>query len=246
MILWSLLPLSAFWLLFLLERRQRTARAGAAYAAGDWIMNLSGFFMQGVAVPLSGYWLATQFFPEFWPSARGILPLGVMGAFLLNIVGVDFLYYLQHRGFHKIPCLWKLHAPHHYSPTVNIWATSRNALVTHFLFVYTLINPVLGYFCDRPDAFFAGAMLTAALDLLRHSSLNLDIPALKGIVVMPRDHHRHHDGEKHDANYGANFIIWDRLFGTADMNEDYPRAYAAPGAPPVAVQLLSPWRISDA
>lgn len=243
MILWSLLPLTAFWLLFLLERKHSRLRAGAAYTRGDWIMNLTGFFMQGAVVPLLGYWLATEIFPEVWPAARGILPLGFVGAFLLNVVGVDFLYYLQHRAFHKVSWLWKLHAPHHFSPTVNVWATSRNALITHFIFVYTLVNPVLGYLCDRPDAFFAGAMLTAALDLLRHSSLPLNFPLLKGVVVLPRDHHHHHDGEKGDANYGANFIIWDRLFGTADMKQDYPKTYAAPDAPPVAVQLLSPWRI---
>lgn len=243
MFIWSMLPFSAFLLLLLLEQRQRGLRAGKPYAAGDWIMNLSGFFMQGLVVPLSGYWLATRVFPELWPAARGILPLGVAGAFVLNVVGVDFLYYVQHYVFHRLPWLWKLHAPHHYSPTVNIWATSRNALVTHFLFVYTLVNPVLGYLCDRPDAFFAGAMVTAALDLLRHSSLPLDIPFLKGILVLPRDHHRHHDGERPHANYGANFILWDRLFGTADLQDDYPRAYAAPDAPPVALQLLQPWRI---
>lgn len=242
MITWSILPFAAFILLCWLEMRLPAKIHATAYSVGDWIMNLSGFFMQGIVVPFAGYFIAAHVLPNYFPSGQGILPLGIVGAFLLNVVGVDFLYYLQHRAFHQIPLLWKMHAPHHYSPVVNIWATSRNALITHFLFVYMLVNPVLGYLCDAPEAFFAGAMITAALDLFRHSNIRVKLPILQGIFVMPKDHHRHHDGKKPFANYGANFLVWDRIFNSADLQAEYPHTYSIPIPPRITTQLLFPWK----
>ncbi len=75
------------------------------------------------------------------PGGAGILPIGWWGAFLLNFVVIDFLYYWQHRWFHRIRPLWKLHRCHHTARRVDIWVTSRNTLVMHFLFVYFLLNP---------------------------------------------------------------------------------------------------------
>ncbi len=220
-------------------------------------MNLSGFLMQGLVIPFAGYVLATSLFPKILPDYKGVLTLGWTGAFLLNFIGVDFLYYLEHRAFHHFPFLWKLHAPHHSSKALNIWVTSRNALVTHFLFVYILVNPILGYLCDTSEGFFAGAMVTAALDLFRHANIRISIPLFDQLFVMPQEHHRHHDAEKSFANYGANFIVWDKLFGTAETttpNEkgskekeskekaSSKRVYGLPAPLPLSTQLFFPWR----
>jgi len=72
--------------------------------------------------------------------------------------------------------------------------------------------------------------------------VRLRLPALQGIFVLPKDHHRHHDGEKHFANYGANFIIWDRLFGTADIQDNYPNTYSSANPPSIVTQLFYPWK----
>lgn len=242
MIFWAMLPLLSFVVLLMLEKRIPAQTTDQRFSPGDWLMNLAGFGMQGLVIPFAGYWLATSVFPEWLPNLHGILHLGFGGAFLLNFIGIDFLYYWQHRAFHQIPALWKLHAPHHHAPMVNVWVTSRNALLTNFLFVYMLVNPVLGYLCDSSEGFFAGAMVTAAMDLFRHGNIRVHLPALNGLFVLPRDHHRHHDAEKPFANYSANFILWDRLFGTADVEEDYPVVYTSPKPPPLSIQLLYPWR----
>lgn len=239
----ALLPMLTFVSLAWLETRSpETTALLAKYTAADWFLNLSGFFMQGLVIPLSGLALATFVFPALFPGLHQSLKIGFAGAFILNFVIVDLLYYFQHRAFHEIPMLWKLHAPHHYSPTVNVWATSRNALIAHFLFVYIIVSPILAYLCDVTEGFFAGAMLTASLDLLRHARLHVKIPLLQGILVTPGEHHRHHDADKPEANYGANFIFWDKLFGTFAPEEYFPARYASPGQPSFRNQLLAPWR----
>jgi sterol desaturase/sphingolipid hydroxylase (fatty acid hydroxylase superfamily) len=249
------IPLLSFLLLYWLEKRtpavatdNQSKSHSKSHAVDDWLMNLSGFVRQGVVIPCLGYFLSSQVFPQVVPHAKGTLPLGFWGAFGLNVIGVDFLYYLQHRAFHGIPWLWKFHAPHHYAPVVNIWVTSRNALVTHFLFVYLLINPVAGFLCDAPDGFFMGAMVTAALDLFRHANIVVKWPVLSGIITLPSDHHRHHDVNQPFVNYGANWMIWDRLFCTADIQaSDSQTKQLRPSAqmpcPSVTTQLFFPWKV---
>lgn len=198
--------------------------------------------MQGVVIPLVGYLFSRCVYPVFIPELQGILHTGYWGAFGLNMLGVDLLYYFQHRLFHKVPWLWKFHATHHYSSKVTIWTTSRNALLSHFFFVYLLVNPLLAYLTDSPDGFFLGAMVTASLDIFRHADIQWQLPFLKGILTRPCDHHRHHDSQNPQANYAANFIMWDRLFGTADLQEQKRKFYPVKRLPRWTTMLLFPWK----
>jgi sterol desaturase/sphingolipid hydroxylase (fatty acid hydroxylase superfamily) len=235
------LPAIAFVALALLERVEPTH--GEAPQRADHLLNLAGLTVQGMVIPLAGYGIAQYVLAPLSPDWSGSLKLGWWGAFLLNVVVVDFLYYLQHRAFHAIDPLWRLHKCHHASPRVNVWATSRNTLVTNFLFVYLLVNPVLGFMCDAPEGFFFGAALTASLDLWRHAHLpERSSPAWLGaLMITPLHHHQHHSTEGHRVNYGANLIIWDRIFGTARDPREYPARYGVRDAPSPWRQFLFPW-----
>jgi sterol desaturase/sphingolipid hydroxylase (fatty acid hydroxylase superfamily) len=237
-----LMPCIVFIALVAIEHATRPPHGPAASARADHALNLAGLAIQGAVVPLAGYWIA-QGLAALWPGAAGGLHLGAIGAFLLNFVAVDFLYYWQHRLFHRVPALWALHRCHHASTALCVWATSRNSLAINFLFVYMLVNPVLGFLCDRPDAFFLGATVTACLDLWRHSRLPLNpVDGLLGFVlVMPRHHHAHHGIDSPLVNFGANLMVWDRLFGTAYDAHAYPEAYGAKGAPDRWRQFIHPW-----
>jgi sterol desaturase/sphingolipid hydroxylase (fatty acid hydroxylase superfamily) len=175
-----------------------------------------------------------------FPQYAGQLAIGWWGAFALNFVFVDFLYYLEHRLFHRVSFLWALHRCHHAAPTVNVWTSSRNALMINFIYVYLLINPVLGFLCDRPDAFFAAAALTATFDLWRHA--RVPMPRLLGLfLITPWLHHHHHSPGGQRGNYGANLRLWDILFRTARPAEDFPDRYGTADAPNAWRQFLYPW-----
>ncbi|MEZ5303971.1 MAG: sterol desaturase family protein [Verrucomicrobiales bacterium] len=243
------IPLLAFLLLLggeaWLGRRQPNR-----HGPWDWAIHLSGFAFQGAVIPACGYLLASRALPAALPDFANVVPLGWVGAFLLNFVFVDFLFYWQHRLFHRSPGLWKLHCCHHTAARVDVWVTSRNSLLTHFLFVYLLVNPLLGYLVDRPDAFFAGAALTASLDLFRHASLDYGrvpgaarLAAILGqVFVLPSAHHRHHGSSESEVagNFGANLIVWDRLFGTRLPGGGYPDAYGVKDSPDPLSQLIYP------
>ena len=237
------LPACVFAALIVLEHAHSRGTPGAAYSPSDRLLNLAGLAVQGIAVPAAGYLIASRLLATRWPEAAGSLPLGWWGAFALNFVFVDFLYYWQHRLFHRAPGLWALHLCHHASSQVSVWAASRNSLAINFLFVYLLVNPVLGFLCDRPDGFFAGAAVTASLDLWRHARLpGARWPAwLRAVLITPEVHHDHHSPGGQQTNFGANLVWWDRLFGTARGARGYPAAYGTPMAPGPWRQFLFPW-----
>lgn len=246
------IPTITFFMLLIGEWLAPRPESKAKHSLWDWIIHLSGFAIQGAIIPLCSYGIATHVLPRFFPNGAGILPLGWWGAFFLNFVFVDFLYYWQHRAFHRFPWFWRLHLCHHTAERVDVWVTSRNTLFFHFFFVYFLINPFLGYLVSQPEGFFAGAMLTASLDILRHA--NIDTRSIPGaqqiaawvgwILVLPNAHHRHHGAENYEGNYGANLILWDRLFGTYLPGSRYPATYGVRQAPALPVQWLLPLRRS--
>ncbi|MDR3477447.1 MAG: sterol desaturase family protein [Gammaproteobacteria bacterium] len=249
--LWLIIiPAISFLVLFAGEMLLPDRTLKYCYHRWDWLLNMTGFAMQGLVVPLCGYWIATHILPTLWPAGKGVLPLNGYGAFLLNFVGVDFLYYWQHRLFHHVPLLWRWHRCHHASPRVDIWATARNSIFVNFFFVYLLVNPLLGFMCKDPSGFFLAATFTASLDLARHTAIHTEkMPLLhafaRGIgylFVTPSQHHRHHLALSKPANFGANFIIWDKLFKTFCVNMPQHLIYQDPEAPHPLQQLLYPFK----
>lgn len=244
----ALLPGAAFALIFGLERFAPQA-GEPKHDRWDWALNLAGLAMQGAAVPLIGYWLTTQVLAPNLPQAAGALQIGFWGAFALNFVVIDLLYYWQHRAMHR-GWAWRLHLTHHASQRVDVWATSRNTLWVNFLFVYFLVNPWAALLCDRPDGFYAAAAVTAALDLWCHGRIDYAklrlasaMRALSFILITPAAHHRHHDATRANANFGANLSLWDRLFGTYEAPQEIG-ATAAADAPAPLRQLFWPLKTS--
>ncbi|MBL8551699.1 MAG: sterol desaturase family protein [Hyphomonadaceae bacterium] len=242
----AFLPIAAFGIVWALER-VAPAAPGPAHDRWDWTLNLVGLAVQGAGVPLLGLWLTRDVLAPALPQLAGALAIGFWGAFALNFIAIDLLYYLQHRAWHKGP-LWRLHIAHHAGARVDVWATSRNTSWASFLFVYFLINPWAALLCDSPEGFYLGASATAALDLWRHGRidyrrLGLDgaMRALAAVLIVPAAHFRHHDAAKPNANFGANLSIWDRLFGTYEVPVAAPASSAALDAPSPLRQLLWPF-----
>ena len=242
------IPMLTFLALSLGENVLRTVPVQGQETGVDMFINLSGFAMQGAAVPAIGYLVSHSLLPRLAPAGEGVMGFGFWEAFLLCLVGVDFLYYWQHRLFHRIGPLWRLHRCHHAAPTLSVWVTARNSLLAHVLFVYLLVNPWLAYLSGSVEGFLLAASVTASLDLWRHTSL---APArywsvLEWLLITPRLHHRHHDAADPCNNFGANLSVWDRLFGTLRSVSTYPTAYAVSDAPDPWSQLLYPMPVGHA
>ncbi len=132
----------------------------------------------------------------------------------------DFCYYWLHRLGHERNILWAAHSVHHQSEDYNL-STALRQTSTGFLLSWIFYLPlaVLGV----PLLVFVSV---AALNLLYQFWVHTrHIPKLgwfEWIFVTPSNHRAHHaqNALYMDRNYGGVFIIWDRLFGSFQEEDD--------------------------
>ncbi|ANI57315.1 sterol desaturase family protein [Pseudomonas sp. DR 5-09] len=132
----------------------------------------------------------------------------------------DFCYYWLHRMGHERNILWAAHSVHHQSEDYNL-STALRQTSTGFLlsWIFYLPMAVLGV----PLLVFVSV---AALNLLYQFWVHTrHIPKLSWFewcFVTPSNHRAHHaqNALYMDRNYGGVFIIWDRLFGSFQEEDD--------------------------
>ena len=145
-----------------------------------------------------------------WPIH---LPLGVQLAMAL-LIG-EFGAYWAHRLCHTTSIGWRIHAVHHSTEALHIWASGRtHPLNTVLVFsAQSCLVVLLG----APSAVIGlMAVFTGINGLLQHANIRVR-PGLVGAIVSTTVHHRwHHSRVLHESNtnFGNNLIVWDRLFGT--------------------------------
>lgn len=190
----------------------------------DWLLDLIGLAVQGFVIPVLQVLAIGRLYQVFMPDWHGVMHLGAIGAFLLNFVGVDYLYYWNHRWLHQRR-LWPVHQVHHSVTAMDVLGTSRNTLWSSLLIVYLWVNGLFVYLLDDPKWYLLGMSLTSGLDLWRHSRFIVTegwgLRLLSPWLMLPQDHHWHHAQGIEGCNFGANFKLWDRLHGT-DYRSDAP------------------------
>ncbi|MEN5313718.1 sterol desaturase family protein [Pseudomonas koreensis] len=148
------------------------------------------------------------------------LPADSAWVWVLAFVFYDFCYYWLHRLGHERNILWAAHSVHHQSEEYNL-STALRQTSTGFLlgWIFYLPMAVLGV----PLPVFVSV---AAMNLLYQFWVHTrHIPKLGGFewfFVTPSNHRAHHaqNALYMDRNYGGVFILWDRLFGTFQEEDD--------------------------
>lgn len=138
--------------------------------------------------------------------------------FALAFLLLDFAIWLQHLLSHKIPVLWRLHRVHHADRDMDVTTAIRFHPVEIALSMLLKIGLV--YALGVPlAAVIAFEVVLNGAAMFNHG--NVRIPGavdrgLRWLVVTPDMHRVHHsvDRTEHDANYGFNLSVWDRMFGT--------------------------------
>ncbi|MCR9193503.1 MAG: sterol desaturase family protein [Hyphomonas sp.] len=140
----------------------------------------------------------------------------------LAILACDFVYYWEHRVAHQVRLLWTQHAVHHSSREMNVLVAIRFGPFEGFisaLLHFPLI--LLGF---PPALVFAGIIIVLGYQTWIHTELIGKLGPLEGWLNTPASHRVHHgcDDKYIDKNYGGILIIWDRLFGTYQREEETP------------------------
>lgn len=129
---------------------------------------------------------------------------------------LDCLIYLQHRVYHAVPLLWRVHKVHHADTDLDVTSGVR------FHPVEALLSALMRMAATWLVGIPAAALLLFEIvlnvsALFNHS--NLAIPAawdaaLRRLIVTPDMHRVHHSviREETDSNFGFFLSWWDRLF----------------------------------
>lgn len=160
-------------------------------------------------------WFAETFVTWSMPFTVGVAVLAVIAA--------DFVYYWEHRMAHRIRILWTQHAVHHSSRNMNILVSVRFGPFEGFISALAHFPLVLIGF--PPQLIFFGIIAVLAYQTWIHTELIGKLGPLEGLLNTPANHRVHHgcDDKYIDKNYGGILIIWDRMFGTFQREEETPK-----------------------
>ena len=199
------------------------------------LRTLSVALLQGTLVGI--YALVAAHAPWTWPMA--------WWTWIAGFVAIDLAEYLSHRASHALPVMWAMHAVHHQSPEYNLSLNFRLGVLGPLTgFPFHLLLALAGV----PTAMFAILLpLQAAGMVWTHSRFPGTLGLFGLVVNAPAWHRVHHSAvlAHRDRNFGAVFIIWDRLFGTFTDGSDVAPRWGIDGevAPrdPIAANI-GPWR----
>ena len=219
---WLLLDLIAMALIFVPLELFFPQRADQTRFHPEWRTDLAYFvvahlFVQGIAAmseqPVRLFLTGVADSLDAVRATVAGLPF-VLQVFLA-LLSADLCQYGLHRLFHEVPFLWRFHAVHHSTRSMDWLAGSRQHLVDVVgtrVFVYLPLF-ALGF---SPAVFYVYVGIVAIHAVLNHTNVRLRYGWLEKLIVSPRIHHWHHahDPAAYDKNFCVHFSWIDRLFGT--------------------------------
>ncbi len=137
---------------------------------------------------------------------------------LLSLLLLDMLIYAQHRLFHIVPMLWRLHRMHHADCELDVSSGVRfhplEAILSMLIKCAAII--ALGVPVLAVVIFEVGLN---AMAMFNHANVRLPRKldaVLRLLWVTPDMHRIHHSvlSKEYNQNYGFNLSVWDRLFGS--------------------------------
>lgn len=215
------LSIPVFFILIGVELLVERFRQQKLYRLNDAITNIScgvgeqvtGVFMKLFVVSFYQYiyeHYALWHIPTTWLTG------------ILLFIAVDFFYYWFHRYSHEINLFWGGHVVHHQSEEYNLSVALRQGWFQKvFSFAFYLPLALIGF---ETLLFVTISSLVTLYQFWIHTKAIGKLGWLEWILNTP-SHHRVHHGVNPkyiDKNHAGAFIIWDRMFGTFQQEEEEP------------------------
>jgi sterol desaturase/sphingolipid hydroxylase (fatty acid hydroxylase superfamily) len=179
-----------------------------------WISTNASVQQLGPSVPA---WIARA------PFAGGGSGVDVWALLSWSVVFVlvDCCYYWSHRLSHEVNVLWAGHVVHHQSEEYNLAVALRQATIGKLMtWVFYVPLALLGV----PWRMFVTAYgINLVYQFVLHTRAVGKLWGPVEWVMNTPSHHRVHHGvnpKYQDRNYGGVFIVFDRLFGTFQVEEE--------------------------
>lgn len=186
-----------------------------------WLINLGIIALDSLILRLipsfSGYAAGLYAQEKNWGLFHWIaLPFPI--PFVLGILILDFAVYLQHRLFHYIPLLWRIHRMHHTDLDFDVTTGVRFHPIEIILSMAYKMGWVLLFGID-PWAVVIFEIILNATSQFSHGNVKLPLGfdrMLRLIFVTPDMHRVHHSVrlKEQNSNFGFAMTWWDRLCRT--------------------------------
>jgi len=192
-----------------------------------WLTNFGLIAVDTVVVKL--LLPAGAFGVALWAESKGYgllnnLEVSPFVATVITVIILDMIIYWQHRLFHVVPILWRLHQVHHADRDIDVSTGLRFhpieillSMLIKFAAVITLGAPAA--------AVVLFEVILNGMAMFNHGNIRLP-KALDSMIrllfVTPDMHRVHHSIFKHEtnSNYGFNLSIWDKIFGSYHAQPD--------------------------
>ncbi|MCB1137229.1 MAG: sterol desaturase family protein [Leptospiraceae bacterium] len=217
-----------FFLLIFIELIYGAVKGRKLYRLNDSIADLGTgvlnrlFGLLSASASVAVYWLVYEHVRLFDLPAQPSWEWSMVLTFSACFVLYDLAYYWAHRMSHEINFLWATHVVHHQSEEYNLTVALRQSafggLVT---WPFYLPLALLGF---HPAVMLANGALSLIYQFWIHTRAIGRMGFLESFMNTP-SHHRVHHGKNPkylDKNHAGTFIIWDKMFGTFQVEEEEP------------------------
>ncbi len=186
-----------------------------------WINNFSliviNAFLLRVLIPGAAVYSGTLALQNHWGIFHFFnLPTEIN--ILLSVLILDLCIYWQHRLFHRIPLLWRLHRVHHIDPEIDISSSARFHSIEILLSMLIKMSLVLALGVHPAGVILFEVLLNTASNF-NHANMALSEKWdrwIKKLIVTPDMHRIHHSQtpKQTDSNFSFFLSIWDRIFNS--------------------------------
>ncbi len=132
----------------------------------------------------------------------------------------DFFSYWAHRVSHHLRFFWATHVVHHSGENYNLTVSFRLSWVQYIKLIFFLPVALVGF---HPIIIFVTNQIAVLFQFWVHTEYIRKLhPAIEYVLATPSNHRVHHGSQEKyiNKNFGATFIIWDRMFGTYQPEDE--------------------------
>ena len=171
------------------------------------------FALKGITLALHFYLFQFKLF-----NLSALIP--VWALWILTFVMIDLVFYFYHRISHRVNFLWVIHMSHHSSEEMNFAVSFRQAWFGPISKLpFFMVLPLLGF---DPTIIAVAGVVSTLWGIVGHTQIVGKLGPLEWIFNTPSHHRVHHGANRQyiDKNYGNLLIIWDRMFGTFEPEDE--------------------------
>ncbi len=209
-----------FLLLIAIEYAVGLARGRNTYRLNDAMSSIGLGMMSQLVGVFTKLFAVGVYTAVYEAAALWHLPADAWWVWVGALLLYDFFYYWHHRLGHECAVLWAAHAVHHQSEDYNL-STALRQTSTGWIggWLFYLPMALLGV---PPMVFAAVALIDLLYQYWVHTQQIGKLGWFDRVFCAPSNHRVHHavNDRYVDKNYGGILIVWDRLFGTFEAEDD--------------------------